>query len=178
MGWAQDMGTIIKSAARLREDDQILFLLVGDGVEKQKAQSMGQKMGLENILWLPIQPWSVYPEILGASNVCLINLHPELRTPVVPSKLLGIMAAARPVIASLPAESDARSIIDDASCGICVDAGDEEALAEAIRKLASDRALGDEMGRRGRAYAEKHFSREVCTGKAEAVLKYALGDAK
>ncbi|UCE40567.1 MAG: glycosyltransferase family 4 protein, partial [Candidatus Aminicenantes bacterium] len=165
MGWAQDMETIIKSAARLREDNRILFLLVGDGVEKQKAQAMARKMGLKNIRWLPIQPWSVYPEILSASDVCLINLHPELRTPVVPSKLLGIMAAARPVIASLPAESDARRIIGDANCGIYVDAGDEEALAEAIRNLASDRRMGNEMGQRGRAYAEKHFSREVCTDK-------------
>jgi colanic acid biosynthesis glycosyl transferase WcaI len=178
MGWAQDMGTIIKSAAHLRGDDQVLFLLVGDGVEKQKAQAMGQKMGLENLLWLPIQPWSRYPEILKASNVCLINLHPELRTPVVPSKLLSIMAAARPVIASLPGESDARQIITSAGCGICVDAGDEKALAEAIRKLASDCALANEMGKRGRVYAEQHFSRAVCTGKIEAVLKNALGDTK
>ncbi len=178
MGWAQDMGTIIRSAGRLSEHDPILFLLVGDGVEKPKAQALSREMGLENILWLPIQPWSVYPEILAASDVCLINLHPELRTPVVPSKLLGIMAAARPVLASLPAESDARRIIADARCGLCVDAGDDEGLAAAIAKLASDRALGRGMGLRGRSYAEAQFSREACTGKMEAVLKRALGDTR
>ena len=176
MGWAQDMGTIIRSAAHLREHKDVLFLLVGDGVEKQKAQVMSQKMGLENILWLPIQPWSIYPEILAASDICLINLHPELRTPVVPSKLLSIMAAARPVIASLPAESDARHIIDDAGCGLCVDAGDEVALADAIRKLALDRALGKKMGQRGRTYAEEHLSREACTSEMEAVMKNAIGE--
>ncbi|MDD5206918.1 MAG: glycosyltransferase family 4 protein, partial [Desulfobacterales bacterium] len=56
MGWAQDMKTIIRSAARLREHKEILFLLVGDGVEKKGAQSMSRDLGLENILWLPIQP--------------------------------------------------------------------------------------------------------------------------
>jgi len=171
MGWAQDMDTIITCANRLRDYSDVLFLLIGDGVEKEKAKARSHRLGLQNILWLPIQPWSVYPEILSASDVSLINLHPELHTPVVPSKLLSIMAAARPVLASLPAESDARRIVTEAGCGICVDAGDGEALAEAIKKLYSDRLLVSEMGQRGRAYVEAHFSREVCIAQVENILK-------
>lgn len=178
MGWAQDMETIIASAARLRDRPDILFLLVGDGVEKEKAQARGMELGLDNILWLPIQPWSVYPEILAASDVSMINLHPDLLTPVVPSKLLSIMAAARPVAASLPHNSDARRIVAEAGCGICVKSGDGEALAGAILSLYSDRALVDEMGRRGRAYAEAHFSRQVCTGRVETILKNVAGEIK
>jgi colanic acid biosynthesis glycosyl transferase WcaI len=176
MGWAQDMQTILAGAARLRDHADILFLLVGDGVEKERAQARSRELGLENILWLPMQPWSVYPEILAASDVSLINLHPELRTPVVPSKLLSIMAAGRPVVASLPPESDARHIVVEAGCGICVDAGDGEALADAILKLESDRALASEMGQRGRAYVEAHFSCEVCTGQMETVLNKIVGE--
>jgi glycosyltransferase involved in cell wall biosynthesis len=149
---------------------------VGDGVEKSKAQALSLELGLTNMLWLPTQPWTVYPEILAASDACLINLCPELRTPVVPSKLLSIMAAGRPVVASLPAESDARRMIADAASGITVGAGDEHALADAIGRLASDRDLGREMGRRGRAYAEANLSREFCTGQMESVLKKAIGD--
>jgi colanic acid biosynthesis glycosyl transferase WcaI len=171
MGWAQDMQTIITSAAQLRNHRDILFLLVGDGVEKEKARAMSQDLGLENILWLPMQPWSVYPKILAASDISLINLHPELRTPVVPSKLLSIMAAGRPVVASLPAESDGRRIMSEAGCGLFVDAGDAKALADAILKLASDKTLANEMGSRGRAYVESHFSQEVCTGQVEEILE-------
>jgi glycosyltransferase involved in cell wall biosynthesis len=177
MGWAQDMGTIVKSAALLRDRKDVLFLFVGDGVEKAKAQAMSRDMGLENMLWLPTQPWTVYAEILSASDACLINLCPELRTPVVPSKLLSIMAAGRPVIASLPFESDARRMIADAGSGVSVDAGDEWALAEAIGRLAADPALGQAMGRRGRVYAETNLSRDHCTGQMESVLKNAIGDA-
>lgn len=175
MGWAQDMETIIDSAARLRDHRDIMFLLVGDGVEKEKAMAKSRELGLENILWLPMQPWSIYPEILAASDVSLINLHPDLRTPVVPSKLLSIMAAGRPVAASLPVESDARSIVAQAACGRCVNAGDGEALADAIQELARDRAASSEMGKRGRTYAEEHFSRKVCTKQVEAILKQAKG---
>jgi colanic acid biosynthesis glycosyl transferase WcaI len=175
MGWAQDMETIIDSAAQLRDNPQILFLLVGDGVEKEKAQKKAEALGLKNILWLPMQPFTIYPEILAASDVSLINLHPELRTPVVPSKLLSIMAAGRPVVASLPQESDARVIITEADCGIFVNAGDGISLANAIQKLASDPALGQKMGKRGRAYAEENFSREGCASQMESVLKQTVG---
>lgn len=178
MGWAQDMGTIIASAAQLRDQKDILFLLVGDGVEKTTAKARSRELGLENILWLPIQPWDVYPQILAASDICLINLHPELRTPVVPSKLLSIMSAGRPVVASLPSESDARRIIAEADCGVSVKAGDSVALADAIQRLASDRELAREMGKRGRAYAQAHFSRESCTEHVETLLKRVVGESR
>lgn len=176
MGWAQDMQTIVASAARLRDRPDILFLMVGDGVEKEKAQARSIELGPNNVLWLPMQPWSIYPEILAASDISMINLHPDLRTPVVPSKLLSIMAAGRPVVASLPHDSDARHIVTEAGCGICVEAGDGEALAGAIVNLYADRALVAEMGRRGRAYAEAHFSRQACTSQVEAIFKNIVGE--
>lgn len=175
MGWAQDMGTIINSAYQLKNNDNILFVLVGDGVEKEKAISSSVELGLTNILWLPMQPLSVYPDILASSHVSLINLHPELHTPVVPSKLLSIMAAGRPVVASLPEESDARQIISQAQCGICVEAGNGIALAEAIHKLESDRELLVKMGKSGRQYIEAHFSRQVCTKQMEAIMLNTTG---
>jgi glycosyltransferase involved in cell wall biosynthesis len=177
MGWAQDMGTIIASAVNLRDRTDILFLLVGDGVEKERARANSIKLGLDNIVWLPMQSWSVYPDVLAASDVSLINLRPELHTPVVPSKLLSIMAAGRPVVASLPFESDARRIVSEAGCGIWVKAGDGLALSQAILKLYSDRVLAEGMGRCGRAYVEKHFSREACSALVEAILKTTAGVA-
>lgn len=170
MGWAQDMNTIVEAAELIRDHSDIVFLLVGDGVEKQKAIQKSREYGLTNIVWLPMQPWNVYPEILASSDVSMINLHPSLRTPVVPSKLISIMAAARPVIASVPTESDARTIINSAECGICVDAGDASGLAQGIIQLASDPDLCSKYGRQGRAYVEKNFTDDACTLVMESVL--------
>ncbi len=170
MGWAQDMGAVVDAAYRLRDEKEILFLLVGDGVQKEREFARSRDLGLENIVWLPMQPWAVYPDVLAASDASLINLHPELHTPVVPSKLLSIMAAARPVIASLPSESDARRILAEAGAGLCVPAGDAQALAAAIRQLHAQPSLAQEMGRRGRTYVEAHFSRQACIDQLEAVL--------
>jgi hypothetical protein len=180
MGWAQDMNTIVSSAFCLRDHKNILFLLVGDGVEKRKAQTRSQELGLESILWLPMQPSLVYPEILAASDVSLINLHPELHTPVVPSKLLSIMAAARPVVASLPDESDAGRIINEANCGICVKAGDGEALAQAILKLGAragerDGVAGQGVCRGSFLPGGMHRASRICfekTGRGRLMKNY------
>lgn len=175
MGWAQDMETIINCANELREQKNIQFVLVGDGVEKEKAYSTSQKLGLTNIFWLPMQPLTVYPEILACSDISMINLNPDLHTPVVPSKLLSIMAAGRAVVASLPEESDARQIIHDAQCGVCVNAGDGIALANVIHKLASDLQLVERLGKSGREYIESHFSRRVCTKNFEKIMLTTIG---
>lgn len=174
MGWAQDMSTVVDAANCLRSEKQILFLLVGDGVQKEGERARSRVLGLENILWLPMQPWAVYPDVLAASDVSLINLHPELHTPVVPSKLLSIMAAGRPVVASLPVESDARQLLAQAGAGVCVPAGDPASLASAILKLYTDPCLVRDMGRAGREYVVSHFSRQVCIESMESVLENSI----
>lgn len=175
MGWAQDMRTVVDAAYCLRGRKEILFLLVGDGVEKESECRRSIELGLENIVWLPMQPWDVYPEVLAASDVSLINLHPELHTPVVPSKMLSIMAAARPVVASLPDESDARQLLAEAQAGVAVRAGDPEALASAIMRLHEKPHEVREMGRCGRRYVESHFSRDACVAGLEKVLMDYIG---
>ena len=170
MGWCQDMGIIVSTAELLKDYQEILFLLVGDGVEKQKAQNYGNKLKLSNIKWLPMQSWEVYPQILAASKVSMINLNANLLTPVVPSKLLNIMAAGRPVVASLPLNGDAPRIIRDAQAGLCVPPNDPEGLAAAIMRFYRDRCFCEECGQNGRAYAEAHFSRSVGIDHYEQVF--------
>jgi len=173
MGWCQDMLIIVEAANYLRNYRDIIFVMVGDGPEKAKTEEYAHKLGLANILFLPVQPWTKYPEVLAASDLSMINLNKNLITPVVPSKLLNIMASGRPVVASLPLNGDAPQIIADAGCGLCVEAGDAKGLAHAILKLYQNPEEALEMGRRGRLYAEKHFSREPCVTMYEAIFRQA-----
>jgi colanic acid biosynthesis glycosyl transferase WcaI len=170
LGWCQDMETIVHTARRLRDYKDILFLVVGEGVEKAKSRQLAETIGLNNIQWLPLQPWEVYPQVLAASQVCLINLNKDLRTPVVPSKLLNIMAAGRPVLASMPLDGDAPRIIAEAGAGFCVEPGNPEILAAALLKFYQDRALREKCGRRGRQYAEAYFSRSKCIDRYENIF--------
>lgn len=150
---------------------EILWLIVGDGVEKPRLEAKAREMGLDNVRFLPMQPRDRYPAVLHASDICLATLHAEVKTPVVPSKILSIMAAGRPVVAALNLDGDAPRLIAEAQCGLCVPPEDPHALADAVLRLYRDPSLREELGRNGRRYAEEHLSLEVCVRRYEELLR-------
>ena len=162
MGFAQGMDDVVEAACLLQEHSDIIFLLAGDGVMRDGIEHKVTELGLTNVCLLSTQPPEVYVELLAASDVGLVPLRTELTTPVIPGKVQSIMAAGRPILCSANPQTDAVSLIREAECGICVDAGRPQELAAATLTLYNDRALAQEMGRRGRAYAETHFDRTRC----------------
>lgn len=166
MGYCQDLDTVLHSARILKDQKDIAFLLVGDGVEKAKLQKLAQENQLNNVFFLPMQPKDKYLEILSASDLCLATLRREVKTPVVPSKILSIMAAGRPILASLPLDGDAPRLIAEAQCGMVITPSDPEAMAQAIMRLYHDPKLRETMGDRGRRYVVQHLSLE---GAAESI---------
>ncbi len=174
MGAAQGLRSVIEAAGLLRERHDIKFLLVGGGMEKAALVQEAEKRGLANVIFLPMQPKEIYPDILSASDVCLCTLMKNLSAPVVPSKILSIMAAGRPVLASMPLHGDAPQLIQAAQCGICVEPENPAALAAAIWQLYQDPPRREFYGRQGRRYVEEHFSREACVGRYEALLQEAI----
>lgn len=168
MGYAQDLGTVVQAARRLQEHDDIAFLLVGDGVEKDKL--LAQAKGLDNIHFHPFISTKEYPAWLGSTDVGLVTLRPSMKTPVVPSKILGYMAAGKPWIASVNAESDANSIAREGNCGLLCKPGDPEDMAQAVLLLARDRELAGKLGSNGRKYCCEHFSKSRCLDEYQRIL--------
>lgn len=173
MGYAQDMAVIVEAAAGLQDDPAIVFLLVGDGVRRQEAEHLVRERGLQNVRFLPFQTVERYPLLVSASDCCLVTLQEAVATPVVPSKIAGILAAARPVVAALP-PGDARAMVEASGGGVCVPPGDAQAFARAIRRLAGDPAGCQAMGEAGRRYVEAHLSRASATRRyAELIADVA-----
>ena len=162
IGYSQDLDVVIESAYKLKQYHNIKFLLIGDGVEKRRLQDKTSSLGLDNVKFLPMQPRETYPQILQISDACLVTLRKDVKTPVVPSKLLSIMAAGRPVLATLPSNGDAPKIIREARCGYCYEAGDSEGLKKGILKLYNNPHLKREFGQNGRDYAERNFTLDAC----------------
>lgn len=171
MGWAQDLGTVVNAATYLKKYKDIVFLLVGDGPRRSELEEKSKRLGLSNVRFLPLQPRAKFPLLLQASDVCLISLNPGLSTPVVPGKLMDIMAAGRPVAACVPLNGDAPRIVQEAQCGMCIEAGDAKGLAEIILRFYENRDMAELLGRNGRSYVQKHFLRAGCTERFENVLK-------
>ncbi len=175
LGYSQDLDVIIDAAKLLRGQDQIQWVLVGDGVEKERMQAKARELELLNrVHFVPMQPREKYPAILHASDVCLATLRAEVTTPVVPSKILSIMAAGKPVVAAMNLSGDAPKLISDAQCGFSTPPGDATALAEVVLKLYTDRDLCAQVGANGRQYAEEHLSRKACVSHYERIIMEIL----
>lgn len=176
MGYSQDLDVILEAAKILEEDDGITFLLVGDGVEKDRLVSKADEMDLPNVVWMPMQPRNRYPRILSASDVCLVTLEAEVKTPVVPSKIISAMAAGRPVIAALDPHGDAAALIREVGCGLSIPPEDPVALADAIAFLRTESEIREKMGREGRRYAEEYCSPASVADQYEKIFTQLVGE--
>ncbi|NIS74385.1 MAG: glycosyltransferase, partial [Deltaproteobacteria bacterium] len=101
-------------ARRVSHLRDIVFLLVGDGIEKNGLEKRVAGLSLENVLFRPFVPKETYPSLVKDADVGLICLSSKNNTPVVPGKLLGYMAASIPVVAFLNRQSDGHRIIEEA----------------------------------------------------------------
>jgi glycosyltransferase involved in cell wall biosynthesis len=168
LGYSQDLDTVIDAARSLASIPEVKIYIVGEGVEKERL--IAKAGNAPNIRFLPMLPKEQYVDLLHASDICLATLRSQVKTPVVPSKILSIMAAGRPVVAGMPLEGDAPQIVTDAACGMCVAPEDPAALAAAISSLSADVRLRQEMGVSGRSYVESHYSLSVCTALYDGIF--------
>lgn len=171
---SQDMDIIFSAAERLAGRGDILFLLAGNGPKQAATEEKWKRSGLKNVIMIPIQPRDKYVKLLAASDVGLLTLTPAVLTPVVPSKMLSIMSAGRPVLAALPLAGDAPKFIDRAGAGIVVEAGNAAAFTDAVLRLRRDRGLCERYGRQGRAWVIGHYSLAVCARQYEELFRRVL----
>ena len=158
-GMAHALGTVLRAAKSLEDQKEIIFLLVGDGAERQNLVKENEKLGLSNVLMLPQQPKDKMPQLLAASdvNMVLLRKSPLFKT-VIPSKIFEAMAMERPII--LGVEGESKAIIEDGKCGIPIEPENHEELAETVLKLYRDQDYARLLGRNGRIYVMKNYSRE------------------
>jgi glycosyltransferase involved in cell wall biosynthesis len=115
-------------------------------------------------------PRSSVPSLLAASDIMLVTLRPsDVFKTVLPSKMFEAMAAARPIV--LGVEGEARDTLLEAGAGIAIPPGDADALADAVCRLARDPVLQAAMGKSGRAYVRREYSRRVWAARYLALLE-------
>ena len=177
MGNAHGLESLLDTAAALKmRNPRVIFLLVGEGAEKAKIKAAAQSRGLLNIRFVDQQAREKIPSFILASDACLVLLRKaDVFKTVIPTKMLEFMSCARPVI--LGVDGQARQILDDAGAGIPVEPENPEALATAIQQLYDNRSLARSMGKRGRDYIVKNFSRATTARQYIEVLDTLVRDA-
>ena len=162
MGPSQYLELILEIAERMQDQTDLLFLMVGDGKEKERLQKIAAEQGLNNVRFEGFISREVYPDLLRACSIGLVCLSPQNNTPVVPGKILGHMASGLPVAAFVHTASDAHTLIAQAKCGVSANSSDLNACVDAMRGLMTQAAEFNKIGQMGTDYATQHFSKEVC----------------
>jgi colanic acid biosynthesis glycosyl transferase WcaI len=142
--------TLIEGAKKLA-DDGIALVFVGEGA--QRAQLEAAATGSSNVRFLPFFPASKIPSVLAAADAHIITVKRGLEGVVVPSKMYGILAAGKPIVAVAPKETDAASLGERRGFGIATDPDNPEEFAVAVRALAADAQKLKRMGEAARAAA-------------------------
>ena len=178
MGNAHGLQTMVDAAAQLQHAmPDILFLLVGEGAEKEQLVSLVRSRGLTNLRFVDQQAREKIPAYICASDACVVLLRQsEIFKTVIPSKMLEFMSCARPVI--LGVEGQARQLLEEAQAGICIEPGNSQQLAHAILRLAGDSQRREILGRNGRRYVLQRFSRRQTAMAYLEVLRELLGEEK
>jgi glycosyltransferase involved in cell wall biosynthesis len=168
-GPANDLGTVLRAADRLRDRRDIVFTMVGDGKDKPDLMQQAEAMNLPNVRFIAAQPKSRMPGILAAADVGLAILKdiPMFAT-TYPNKVFDYMAAGRPTVLAI--DGVIREVVEAAEGGVFTPPGDPGALAEVVRDLADHPERCREMGQSARAYVEAHFERVQQAEKLEEML--------
>ena len=171
MGMAHGLETLVQAATELqRTAPDVLFLMVGEGSDKERIINRARSQGLTNMRFVGQQAREKVPEFISISDACLVLLKKvELFKTVIPTKMLEFMSCARPVI--LGVDGQARRIMDQAGAGVYVEPENTAALVEVILRLAANPVLRESLGRNGRRHIVEHFSRRQTAKAYIAVLE-------
>ena len=170
MGRAHEFETILGAAVQLSSEKDIVFLFIGGGNQKAYLENETIKRKLSRVFFKPYQDRETLPESLGAADVHLISLRPELERFILPSKFYGVAAAGRPVIFIGDPGGEIGEIVRSGHCGAVVRPQESAELAMLLRKLRDDNDLRREWGDNARRLIEEKFSRKRAMDLWQRVL--------
>ncbi len=170
IGLTQNMDMLLDVAKELESNDNIQFVLIGNGAYLDQVTHLVKDGSIKNVHLLPFQPYEDISHVFSLGDVSLVISKPGVGANSVPSKTWSIMSASRPVLANFD-ENELKIIIEDNQCGIFTKAGDKMAFTDAILKLYNDRELCREMGKNGRQFVMDNLTKEVGTQKYVNVIK-------
>jgi len=177
VGHAQDLDTLIRASTMLADLEDLAVVIVGSGARSAALSSLARELRTDRVTFLPYQPRELVAQALSSADVHFVGLGRGLSGYVVPSRLYGILAVGRPVIAAAEEDSETARLVKEVGCGVVIGPGDPAKLAETIRTMASRRADLSEMGQRGRAYAESSADRSIAVERYRALLREVVPPA-
>ena len=148
LGRAHEFDTVLAAAERLRHAPRIVFLFIGGGQRMDDLARIVKARGLDaTFRFVPYQDRTLLTHSLGVPDIHWISLKPAVEGMIVPSKFYGIAAAGRPIIAITARDGELARLVLEHECGLVVEPGQAEALADAITQSVDRSAIARRHGR-------------------------------
>ena len=175
MGLKQGLENVL-AAARIAVAEQsgTRFVLMGDGSQRPSLQAMGAEV--TNVDFLGLVDEAMYPNVLAAADVLLVNERASIVDMSLPGKLTSYFTSGRPVIAAVPSSGATAAEVTRSGGGLVVPAEDPRALVLALQRLDRRPRLAATLGAAGAAYAEAELSRSACLARVEAFVADLMND--
>lgn len=173
IGEAQGLETVIETARLLRDDPQVQFVLVGDGVALPRLQRLVEQEGLTNVRFLGRYPAHEMPGLYALADALLVHLKDDpLFRITIPSKTLAYLGAGKPILAAVA--GDVADLIESVGAGLTCPPENASALAAAVRTLQGmPLEQRQAMGAKGALAAQTRYNLDLLTGQIELVLRQA-----
>lgn len=161
LGHSKNLQVVLQAADQLREHEEFHFMIVGNGSRKAALVTLAEKLELPNVTFLPFQPREKVPEIFAAADLALVTLKERVARDSVPSKVYSYMGSARPILGAVDRGTEIWNLIElQAQCGVCVEAGDTQAMVKTILWLSAEPRRLSQYGENGREYVLAYHTRE------------------
>lgn len=152
VGFSQSLELMVEAARALADRPDVVFVVNGGGSARPDLER--QAAGLDNLRFVDFQPKERLPAVLAAGDVHVVALKRGLARSSVPSKTYSIMAAGRPVVASVDEGTEVARLVEEAGAGLAVPPEDPDAFVAAVTKLLDGPEAAVEMGRAARGFVE------------------------
>ncbi len=175
-GVANDLWHIINVAEKIADKYDILFVLIGNGMEKVKLELYVKEKNISNVQFLNSVPKNEITDYINAADVCTAILD-SIFTTTFPNKVFDYMACAKPII--LPIDGVVRKlVVDEAGAGIFVEPKNCEKFIQAIDYLKNNKIACDTLGMNGYEFVKEHFDRSKLANSYLNILKKLVYDSQ
>lgn len=171
IGAKQGLELIVEAARRCQHNDNLHFVVCGAGAARETLEASAQ--GMSNLQLLPLQPFEVFNELMNCADIHMLPQKGDAADLVMPSKLTGMLATGRPVVACASPGTQIAAAVE--GCGCVVLPGDVAAFSDALEALSRDAAHRLQLGRAARQYAVDYLSRPSILGRFYADLCETIG---
>ncbi|MCJ7581979.1 MAG: glycosyltransferase family 4 protein [Candidatus Aminicenantes bacterium] len=151
---------VLEAASVLKNEVGLSFFIVGEGLKKPDLVQKAKTLELDNVIFLPFQPYEDLPNLLAASDILLVPLDKEKTQLSVPSKLYNYIAAGRPILGLTDSTSEVARIINEAKCGLSAEPDDINMIVKHILDMKNSPEDCERFGQNARQYCLEFYSKD------------------